>query len=102
MKDTHIELISEEESFYKARSQNYDIRLEKVLWPFLVENLKNRDSLFLREEDVRKLMSAPKKRINFNSFYIKLLLLFKDREIMCGKAKHTDGSNLFMFRYREE
>lgn len=99
--ENKIVLVDEEQTNYQARSYNYDIKLEKKLWPFLVEKLKSRDSVILKEEDVRTFFDAPKKRINFNSFYIKLLLLFKDKEIMCSKAKHTNGTNLFIFKYRE-
>lgn len=96
-----IKLVSDVETIYKGRTKNYNRKFSNRLWPFLVENLKTRDQVILSETSVREILNTTIEAIKFPSLYVQMLKMFKGKEIMCGKAKHRDGSNLFVFRYRE-
>lgn len=73
--------------------------LERELLPFIRERLKDRDSVFIKQEVVQEVMHT---NVRVNSIYSKLLLMLKESDIKVTKKTHVDGSAVFCFRYRKE
>lgn len=75
---------------------------EERLFPFIKEELENREKVYLREKDLRELFNASEEKMKFLSLYSKLITLLKGTGtgIRVSLGTHNDGSKVLAFYYR--
>lgn len=95
-----FEFVDEKDIRHRSRTHNWEKHLEEELVPFLVENLKTRETVILSEKSVREIFDATEKSTKFPSLYAHILKLFKSRDMVVEKGTHRDGGNVFIFRHR--